>query len=199
MAENKHADEFDNLLKGYNYIKLRIIQQAAGIALAFFKASFTNQGFTDAGLVKWKKRIPGTPNDKGRAIEINRGILKRSIRIKKASIDGAIVGPDDGIPYAEIQNFGGKIPITPQMRRFFWAMYYQAQGGKQYNVKTKSEAHTKRNSTLNDTANFWKNMALTKEQFLTIPARQFIGNSITLERDIKNYVTSELNKFFKVE
>lgn len=185
MAENKHADEFDDLVKGYKYIKLRMIQQAAGIALAFFKASFTNQGFTNQTLVKWKNRVPGTPNNKGRAIETQRGILKRGLRIKKATIDGAIVGMDDGIPYAEIQNFGGQIPITPQMRRFFWAMYYQAGGGKK--------------GALSETAQFYFNMAITKEHFITIPARPFIGDSVTLENNIRNYITTELNKFFKVE
>lgn len=184
MAENKHADEFDGLVKGYKYIKLRMVQQVAGIALAHFKASFTNQGFTDNGLVKWKGRIPGTPNNKGRAIETNRGILKRSLRIKKATIDGAIVGVDDAIPYAEIQNFGAQIPLTPQMRRFFWAMYFKNGGGKSKNPP--------------EAALFYRNMALTKEAFITIPARKFIGDSVTLERNIYNYLISELNKFFKV-
>jgi phage gpG-like protein len=197
--ENKNADEFDKLIEGYKYMKLRMIQQAAAMALAFFKQSFTNQGFTDVALVPWKRRIPGTPNDKGRAIEVQRGILKRGLRIKRASIDGAIVGPDEGIPYAEIQNYGGQIPITPQMRRFFWAMYYQNQNGKVYNTNTKQAAKTNRNVALDNKAQFYKNMALTKEQFITIPARQFIGDSQTLDRQITNYVITELNKFFKIE
>jgi len=196
MAENKNADEFDDLVKGYKYIKLRMIQQAAGIALAFFKASFTNQGFTDSRLVKWDHRIPGTPNDKGRAIEVSRGILKRGVRIKKATIDGAIVGMDEGIPYAEIQNFGGKIPITPQMRRYFWAMYFKNGAGK---VVSKSGKVTNASARANNAAAFYFNMAITKEPFITIPQRQFIGDSITLERDIIDYITTELNKFFKVE
>jgi len=192
MPENKHADEFDNLVAGYKYIKLRMIQQAAGIALAFFKASFTNQGFTDSALKLWDHRVPGTPNDKGRAIEVNRGILKRSLRIKKASMDGAVVGPDDAIPYAEIQNFGGQIPITVKMRRFFWAMYYNAGGGK---AKGKGQ----RAVTQNATAQFYFNLAITKEAFITIPARQFIGDSATLEREIIEYITNELNRFFHIE
>jgi phage gpG-like protein len=196
MAQNKNAEEFDSLVSGYKYIKLRLIQQSAGIALAFFKASFVNQGFTDESLVKWDSRIPGTPNSKGRAIGTNRGILKRSLRIKKATLDGAIVGPDDGIPYAEIQNYGGKIPITPQMRRYFWAMYYANGGGKVIGVSGKE---TKASKIANDTAAFYFNLAITKEQFITIPPRPFIGDSATLERDIYSYVTQELDKFFKVD
>lgn len=186
MALNRNAEEFDKLLEGYKAIKLRMIQQAAGIALAFFKASFINQGFTDAALVKWVNRVPGTPNNKGRAIEVNRGILKRAVRIKRVSMDGAIVGVDESIPYAEIQNYGGKVPITPQMRRFFWAMYYNYGGG----IKGKE---------LSDTALFYRNLAITTKQFINIPARQFIGDSVTLERNIRNYITDELDKFFKID
>jgi phage gpG-like protein len=189
MAENRNADEFDKLLEGYRALKLRMIQKAAGIALAFFKASFTNQGFTDEALVKWINRIPGTPNNQGRAIEVGRGTLKRGLRIKMANIDGAIVGMDEGIPYAEIQNFGGKIPITPQMRRFFWAMYYKFGGG----VKGMPEEE------IPATAIFYRNLAITKELFITIPARQFIGDSKTLERNIYNYVTQQLDKFFRID
>jgi len=196
--ENKHADEFDSLVKGYKYIRLRIIQQAAAIALAFFKQSFINQGFTDKGLVKWKGRIPGTPNDSGRGIETGRGTLKRGLRIKQANADGAIVGIDEGIPYAEIQNFGGQIPLTPKMRRFFWAMYFQATGGITYNVKSKGQANTKRNSALSAQADFWKNLAISKEPFITIPARQFIGDSVTLENQLRDYITAELDKFFHI-
>jgi len=197
MSDNKHAGEFDKLIKDIQALRLRLIRHAAALALAFFKQSFVNQGFTDNALVKWDSRIPGTPNDKGRAIETNRGILKRGLRIKKADASGAIVGMDEAITYAETQNFGGKIPLTPKMRRFFWAMYFQAAGAKIYNVKTKAAADTKRNQALDDKAQFWKNLAISKEKFITIPARQFIGDSHTLERQIINYVTTELDKYFK--
>ncbi|PLW89998.1 phage virion morphogenesis protein [Mucilaginibacter sp.] len=190
MAENRHANEFDDLLNGYRALKLRMIQQAAAMALTHFKESFTNQGFTDETLQKWQARKGGAKNN-GRAILINRGILKRGLRIKHTSIDGAIVGEDEGIPYADIHNFGGEIKITVQMRRFFWAMYYKF-GGGQKNANGKAKP-------VNDTALFYRNLALSKKDHITIPKRQFIGDSAMLERNIKKYVTDELNKFFKVD
>ncbi|MEB0248647.1 hypothetical protein QN344_00810, partial [Mucilaginibacter sp. 5B2] len=81
MAGNRHANEFDDLLNGYRALKLRMIQQAAAMALTHFKESFTNQGFTDETLQKWPARKGGAKNN-GRAILINRGILKRGLRIK---------------------------------------------------------------------------------------------------------------------
>jgi len=183
--ENRHADEFDLVLKDYRAIKLKIIQKSAGMALAFFKQSFTNQGFTDQNLVKWNHRKGGYKNN-GRAILIDRGTLKRGLRIKSATNDGAIVGEDEGIKYADIQNFGGQIPLTPKMRRFFWAMYYKFGGG----IKGKQPS---------DVALFYRNLALSKQSHITIPARKFIGDSATLERQLIEYITKELDKFFRVE
>jgi phage gpG-like protein len=200
---NKHAHEFDDIIRDIRALRLRIIRHAAAMALAFFKQSFVNQGFTDNGLQKWNKRIPGTPNNSGRGLLFGSGpgagTLKRSLRIKKADESGAIVSVDDAIPYADIQNFGGKIPVTPQMRRFFWAMYYKSANGITYDVKTRGVHNTKKNNALNDQANFWKSLALTKEKFINLPARQFIGDSATLERQIVTYITQELDKFFKTD
>ena len=181
---NKHAQDFDDLLKGYQPFKVRMIQQAAGIALAFFKTNFVNQGFTDSTLQKWPSRKGGARN-KGRATLIDRGILKRSIRIKSSTITGATIGIDPAIKYAEIHNFGGTIPLTPKMRRFFWAMFYKFGGG---NKRTAN----------NEQALFWRNLALSKNSEITIPKRQFIGDSRTLDKKVFAYVTQELGKFLKV-
>ncbi|MBB6131344.1 phage virion morphogenesis protein [Mucilaginibacter lappiensis] len=194
MAENRHAHEFDELLNGYRALKLRMIQQAAIMAINHFKASFTNQGFTDQALVKWPVR-KGGPNNKGRALLVGTGpgagTLKRGVRIKHTSIDGATVGVDEGIPYAEIHNFGGEIKITAQMRRFFWAMYYKYGGGQRTARGTPKQ--------LSETAQFYLNLAISKKDHITIPKRQFIGDSAILERNIQDYITDELNKYFKVD
>lgn len=174
----------DKLLESYRKKKLSIIQQTAAMALAHFKHSFSNQGFTDVSLKKWPDRIGG-PRNQGRAALMSRGVLKRGLRIKKTSINGAIVGMDDAVKYADIHNEGGEIKVTPQMRRFFWAMYYKT-GGK--NNRTKGNALPQ----------FWLSMALTTKESLTIPKRQFIGDSVALERKIIAYVEQELKILFKI-
>jgi hypothetical protein len=194
----ENAKEIDKLLARYRGGKLRIVQGAAGMALAFFKDSFVQQGFTDTHFEAWPGRNAGMP-DKGRAMLVKTGTLKRSLRIKQVHINGAIIGVDWAIPYAELQNSGGKIRITPKMRRFFWAMYYQAAGKMTYNVKTKAASATKANEKLNDQASFWKNMAITKEEFITIPKRQYIGESAVLDGKIKAYIGVQLDKIFKDE
>lgn len=182
--DNQHADEIDKLLNSYKQKKLQIIQQTAAMALRHFKLSFSNQGFTDVTLKKWPDRVGG-PRNQGRAILVNRGQLKRGLRIKKTDYNGAVVGMDDAIKYADIHNEGGEIPVTPQMRRFFWAMYFKT-GGK--------NARTRRG----ELPQFWLRLALTKKDTIAIPARKFIGDSATLERKMIAYVEQELRALFNV-
>lgn len=176
---NKNAKEIDELLNKYKGAKAAIMRDTAAMALAFFKQSFINQGFTDVSLKKWDNRIGG-PRNQGRALLMNKGVLKRGLRIKKVSYEGSVVGVDDAIKYAEIQNQGGEIPVTPKMRRFFWAMYYKSGGADKKTQNT-------------ELALFWRNLALTKKN-ITIPQRQFIGDSQVLENKLLAYVEQELSK-----
>lgn len=182
--DNKHADEIDALVKRYTERKRVIVGQTLGIALAFFKQSFINGGFTDKSLKKWPKRKGGARND-GRALLVDRAVLKRGLRIKQVDSNGGIIGVDEGIKYAEIHNQGGDIPLTPKMRRFFWAMYFKHGGGDKKLRKSKL-------------AQFYLGLAISKKDSITIPQRQFIGDSKTLEKKLYNYIEGELIKIFNV-
>ncbi|WP_443937079.1 hypothetical protein [Pedobacter sp. MW01-1-1] len=180
MPTNQHANEIDRLVNAYKNARLQLIRNSAAIALAFFKKSFTDQGFTDTGLKKWKKRKGGARND-GRAILVDRAVLKRGIRIKRADLNQAVIGVDSAIKYADIHNNGGEIELTPKMRRFFWVMYYKNGGGDK-RIRN------------NDQAKFWLSLALKKDKTIVIPQRQFIGDSATLTKKISTYLETELYK-----
>jgi len=185
--KNRHADEMDKLLENLKAGRVRIIQGSAGKALAFFKNSFRNQGFTDKSLVKWPARKGGSRNT-GRNVLIDKGVLRRGIRIMRANSRGALISVDEAIKYAEIQNEGGEIPITPKMRRYFWAMYYKAGGG----VKGMKP------DDVPNLAKMWLSMAITKETKIKIPKRQFIGDSATLERQLVTYMEKEITKLLNI-
>lgn len=86
------------------------------------------------------------------------GQLRNSIRTLSASDNEFSIISD--MDYSEIHNEGGTIMITDKMRKYFWAMY----------STTKNE--------------MWKGLALTKKSFLTIPKRQFMGESDSLTNRI---------------
>ena len=80
------------------------------------------------------------------------------------------VGVDSSIKYAQIHNDGGKIEITPKMRRYFWAMFKQT----------------------GDT--YYRGMALTQKKHFVIPQRQFIGNTKAMEVRLTRRYIKELQK-----
>lgn len=135
-------------------------------ATAIFDKSFQTKSF--AG-VKWRQRTPPTIKFPG-AMMLNSGALRRSL---KYSIDGNRITWTSNLPYAKMHNSGGYIKVTPKMRRFFWAMYYQYAKRVKRGKKGQVLKASKNN---NEIAEFFKNMALKKlGSRIHIPARRFIG------------------------
>ena len=86
------------------------------------------------------------------------------------------------VPYASIHNEGGKIVVTPKMKKYFWARYHDA-GGSQ-NGKMSAEAA------------FWRNMALKRAgSAITIPKRQFMGDHPEVTRIVNEVINKELLAF----
>ena len=81
---------------------------------------------------------------------INSSMLRNSIHHTAVGNQVEVTSP---LPYANIHNEGGRIPITPKMRAFFWARYKEAKDP------------------------IYKACALTKKTHIDIPQRQFAGVS----------------------
>ena len=103
--------KFDTILK-----KIRSQRKAAAFQIAnkgvnHFKRNFLRQGFVDETVEKWQKRrkdiidgLAGTAN-KGRAILVKTGLLKRSIKKIKVTPNSIIVGTNS-TTYASYHNAG---------------------------------------------------------------------------------------------
>lgn len=146
----------------------------------FFKKSFRNQGFTDRQLKPWAKtKSKSNRIGKSSGILIGSGLLKGSVRNTERPGEAIVVAGNQHVPYARIHNEGGMltIQITQRSRKYFWAMWYKS--GKK-----------------ND---FWKNMALTKKDKITIriPKRQFMGNSVMLNQENEQIINKTLTGLFK--
>lgn len=72
--------------------------------------------------------------------------------------------------YAGIQDAGAKIPVTEKMIKFFWAKWYE---------------------TGNDV---YKNMALTKKDYIEIPARHFLTiDEDSMYREFEQNISKYIN------
>lgn len=154
-------------LKNYNSEKPKLMKAIGIAARDHFKLNFKKEGFADGGVKKWSKRKFEFPG-KQRAVLTGRGNLRDSIsynaNFKQVTIS-------NNKKYAKLHNEGGEITVTPKMRSFFWAMYYEATGRKKA-----------------DEAQIWKNLALKKGNTMKVEKRQFMGHSKELTRKIDKMI-----------
>jgi phage gpG-like protein len=164
-------------IPNFNEIAKKLILDAQTIAevemINFVMGNFEKQGFLDSSLQPWQERKGGT--DTGRAILSKTGALRDSVKLISSSNKRVVVGSDS--KYAKIHNEGGaiNIQVTAKMRKFFWYKYKETGDVK------------------------YKGMALTKKTHFTItmPKRQFIGPSVTFNRDIDTKFIKMIESRFK--
>lgn len=126
-----------------------------------FDRNFERKAFFDQ---KWEQTK--IRNHRG-TLMMRSGDLRRGL---KASVQRNTIRFFNSKPYAAIHNYGGTITVTPRMKRFFWAMYYNR-------LKSRN----------NSGAAIWKSMALKKAGAkIKIPARPFIGHHPQVDRSVQN-------------
>ena len=150
--------------------------------------NFERQGFFSE---KWQRHH--SPLRPGGHILVDTGKLRQSI---KSRTTGDSITFYSDLPYAGIHNEGGEIKVTARMKRYFWARYYEAQGG--FGRKKNGELRQdKRNRQLGTEAEFWRAMALMKEgKTIKIPKRQFLGMSPEVEKDVRGIIEQNLTEYF---
>jgi phage gpG-like protein len=176
----------------------RMPKAAGQIAVSHFRDNFRKSGFVDGGLHPWKKSKREESGGKSagsnyKTLTSGRNHLMLNTRYIPAQ--GAVLIVND-VEYAGIHNEGGTLNIhptvTPKMRKFAWAKYFEAMGG------TKA----KKGMTIPEDAARWRGMALTKKTKLDIkivmPKRQFIGESKELFDKINDKLEKELEKILNI-
>ena len=186
--------EFQDKLKAASAqiepIIVNLSRMAGKIAVDRFQQNFYKGGFVNDGLHKWD--APKRLDANGKYAAQKYGTLLSASNELMNSITFTVLAPgivqvSSDKPYARIHNKGGKIdhdiPVTPKMRKFFWAKHYEETNGDK-------KADSK-----------WKGMALTKKTAFrikgTMPQRQFMGKSHDLNQDITKLIETELKKLFK--
>lgn len=190
------AGEVENLMRR----KLPVI--VGRMAKDHYQDNFRKGGFVNRGLQQWpvtRRQSLGIPGAEGAygPLLSRRNHLFSSL--KYIPTDFRVTVSND-LPYASIHNWGGVVnpTVTPRMRRFAWAMYYNAQGLRNKPIRGKKGGKKRPSVKRTESAqqNFWKAMALTKKIRLNIqiPQRQFIGESEELNQRIQSRIENELSK-----
>lgn len=176
MANNKNVIGADKVIQQLEAAKAYLVDSVPLVigteAVRFFREAFRKGGLN----TKWAPRkMPRMGSTNNQNVLIKDEHLMDSIDYR---VEGTTVVIYSDLVYAQIHNEGGTIPVTPPMKKYFWAKYYEA-----------NEAG------LEEVAELWKACALAKE--ITIPQRQFIGDSPELDKRIIDKITRDLDKIFK--
>ncbi|MBV5349055.1 hypothetical protein JZU61_05320 [bacterium] len=165
-----------------NELRQNAARYAASEAVKFFKDSFVKGGFTDSSFQKWQQ----TSNPMaGKHTMYKQGNLMRSIHKQSGTTSKIVVVSDTS--YSDIHNSGGTITVTPQMKKYFWAKYYE-QVGKVTTNKQGAVSLNKSNRAIGTKAMFCRRMALMPVGAkIKILKRQFMGNSVTLMKDFDSW------------
>ena len=105
--------EFNDRIKLFLRLRRTLPVLLGNKAKNFFVANFRKQGFDDKGVEKWQPRkfngLARQKKDSGRAILVKTGNLRRSIRVKSASMSKIVISSD--LDYAAVHNDGtNKMP-----------------------------------------------------------------------------------------
>lgn len=203
MADKLESD-IQRMKKEIEQLISRKLPVVAGkYAKQHFQDNFRQGGFVNGGLHPWPPAKRLSSGESGadsqyKTLMSSRNHLFSSINytpgIAKVTIFNDVV-------YAAIHNEGGTVhpKITPKMRRFAWAKYYELkckQKGAQKPRKGQKNGTSQSAGNHLDSgeAEKWKRLALTKKETLTIniPQRRFMGQSAELDAKISAYVEKEV-------
>lgn len=194
MNETKEVQRILNQLEEA-YKKMP--NQVAALAVNFSKERFRAQNWVDESTKPWRKRKRSTwrgktPRNNGRAVLVDTGRLRRSIRKIKADSEIVIIGSD--VEYAQAHNDGINGSFTQTVKSHNRNKYGKAkQGTGVFSVKSRKE-RTRTVKTVKKTS-IVKTYTRTIKQ--RIPQRQFIGQSVVLNQQIERLVTAAFIKALK--
>ena len=174
---------------------------AGNIAKRHIEEDFRKGGFTGGGFHRWKetRRQRGGGNSAASQygpLLSGRNHLSGSINFRPGN---SLVRVYTNVPYAAVHNNGGTLhpAVTPQMRKFAWAMYYKTAGIKK-GMKKGGKKRIALTENAPEEALMWKRLALTPKKRLNvrIPKRQFMPDtsSSELEKKIRDKLDAEIKR-----
>jgi phage gpG-like protein len=160
-------------------------------AVNFFKDSFKNQGWLGNSFQPWKPRKTvtkwgKTPRNNGRAILVDSGRLRRSIRVTSIQAMRIVIGTD--VPYARAHNEGVRLGLIQKVKEYKRNLTKLGITSKKQ-LKSRSNIEFGRVATGQTTVK-----EHTRRINQNIPQRQFMGYSPYLQKRLERRFQAELTK-----
>lgn len=197
--------DFKNIRSRLKQAMLSIPYKAGVIMVAYSKDRFKYQNWQDTYPEPWQRRSKKggwsnkgkTANNAGRAILVQSGRLRRSIRIINTTGNSVTIGSD--VPYAAIHNNGGMVNTTQRIRAHVRINSRRDQTGitgatEITNKKGISRTNIKWGKTATGISHVSEH---TRKMSYRMPRRRFMGESKYLSMQISRMIAAELNNVFK--
>ena len=160
-------------------------------AVNFFLDRFKEQAWLGDSREPWKKRKVNsnwgkTPRNNGRAILIDIGRLRRSVRITSVHAMSVTIGSD--VPYAQAHNEGSRLGLIQSVKSYTRKIN-KTGIVKITSLKNRSNIKFGRSQMGQTTVK-----AHTRKINQNIPRRQFMGSSPYLTKQLERRLTAELMK-----
>lgn len=176
-------------------IKIRVEQRIKGLAnkigteaVSFTKDNFRSQGFRDTTLNPWQNRKSGAKRNNGRALLVQSGRLKRSIRKLRISSHSVTIGSD--VPYASAHNDGFKgVVQIPQHTRVISEK--QQVGTGVWSIKSQKERKKGVKVAVGEVN------VKAHQRRMNLPQRKYLGPSQTLSNRIRRLINREIKEAFQ--
>ena len=183
--------QFTRILDNLSRVYPTLPGRAATIAVNFTKERFRDEAWLDVTKDKWEPR-KSKKNKRGVLVKTAR--LKRSVRKDRVTPSYAVIAVGGtGINYAQIHNEGGRIQgdfkIKEHTRKINQNVKVQST-----NLRTrKTTSRTRRLQSGETTVK-----AHIRKVNFVMPKRQFIGNSLTLDKQIQLQLTADISRALKL-
>jgi phage gpG-like protein len=184
---------FDEILRKAKRLGNDLPTIVGNEAIVFAKGNFRAQRFQDGGASQtWKERSSKDKNTKQkRAILVQTGRLKQSIRVISKDLNKVVIGSD--VPYAKAHNEGETIATTVRVKAH---RRQQRQRDTHRTVQGKQGKRSSRVQFVKDTQGFTYVKAHTRKMNLKMPQRQFMGDSPVLRAQIQTEIEKHIKSIF---
>ena len=158
-------------------------------AVNFYKQRFREQAWSDNTTEPWAKRKDNAKRNKGRAILVDKGRLRNSIRITQITENSVTIG--NSVPYAKAHNEGFKGLVNVKAHKRNRYKKVDVYSIEVFSIKSKQG----RKSRITQVAGSGEVKAHTR--FMNLPKRQFMGKSAVLEQRLKRVIRAYIIRTIK--
>lgn len=155
------------------------------VVVKFSMNRFSEQSWVDSSTQPWKQRKVRNKRNSGRAILVQTGALRRSVRISNTTSDSVKISSN--IPYAAVHNDGFRgsvaIPAHTRSRLEKKQETYTTRAGKQ------------RKRTVQSIAATYQVRAHSRR--VNMPRRRFLGESYYQHQQIIRMIEAEIARAFR--